>query len=70
MLQTKNLTKVYKKKHAETVALDNVNIDFGDKGLIFVVGKSGSGKSTLLNLLGGLLRPTDGDVIRIFRRQA
>ena len=63
MLQTKNLTKVYKKKHAETVALDNVNIDFGDKGLIFVVGKSGSGKSTLLNLLGGLLRPTDGDVI-------
>ena len=63
MLQTKNLTKIYKKKRKQTVALEDVTLNFGDNGLIFIVGKSGCGKSTLLNLLGGLIRPTDGDVI-------
>ena len=63
MLQTKNLTTIYKKKRKQTVALEDVTLNFGDNGLIFIVGKSGCGKSSLLNLLGGLIRPTDGDVI-------
>ncbi len=63
MLRTERLTKIYRaKKGVETVALDNVNLSFGENGLVFILGKSGSGKSTLLNLLGGLIRPTSGDV--------
>ncbi|WP_249402809.1 MULTISPECIES: ATP-binding cassette domain-containing protein [16SrI (Aster yellows group)] len=32
------------------------------KGLVFIIGKSGSGKSTLLNLIGGLDKPTKGNI--------
>ena len=51
MLKVRNLVKIYKiGKGKETVtALDNVSIDFPEKGLVFLLGKSGSGKSTLLN---------------------
>ena len=64
MLSIKNLTKIYKIKGGnDTVALDKVNIDFPEKGMVFLLGKSGSGKSTLLNLIGGLDFPTDGEII-------
>lgn len=64
MLQTVNLTKVYKtKKGVRVKALDNVNIKFPEKGMVFLLGKSGSGKSTLLNLLGGLDKSDGGDII-------
>ena len=63
MLQIRNLTKIYKSGKNEVVALDNINIDFPEKGLVFVVGKSGSGKSTLLNILGGLDKMDCGEII-------
>ena len=64
MLSIKNLTKIYKIKGGnDTVALNHVNIDFPEKGMVFLLGKSGSGKSTLLNLIGGLDFPTDGEII-------
>ena len=64
MLEIKQLTKIYKpKKGPQVLALNKVDINFQDKGLVFLLGKSGSGKSTLLNLLGGLDSPTDGEVI-------
>ena len=64
MLSVKNLTKIYKIKGGnDTVALDKVNIDFPEKGMVFLLGKSGSGKSTLLNLIGGLDFPSDGEII-------
>ncbi|MBR0439979.1 MAG: ATP-binding cassette domain-containing protein [Bacilli bacterium] len=64
MLSIKNLTKIYKTKGGEdTKALDNVSLDFPEKGMIFLLGKSGSGKSTLLNLIGGLDFPTSGEII-------
>ena len=64
MLSIKNLTKVYKIKGGnDTLALDKVNIDFPEKGMVFLLGKSGSGKSTLLNLIGGLDFPSDGEII-------
>ena len=63
-LSVENLTKIYStKKGVPTKALDNVSLDFGDKGLVFLLGKSGSGKSTLLNLLGGIDSATDGEII-------
>ena len=63
MITVEKLTKVYKtKRGVKTVALDNVNLSFGNSGLVFILGKSGSGKTTLLNLLGGLDGPTSGTI--------
>ena len=64
MLEIKNLVKVYKTKGgAEVRALDGVSAKFGEKGMVFLLGKSGSGKSTLLNVCGGLDTPDEGEVI-------
>lgn len=64
MLSVRNLTKVYKTKGGvETKALDNITLDFPSTGMIFLLGKSGSGKSTLLNVIGGLDKPTSGEII-------
>lgn len=64
MLEVRELTKIYKSKKSEDVkALENVNISFEEKGMVFILGKSGSGKSTLLNLIGGLDTITSGEVI-------
>ena len=65
MLKVKNLVKIYKiGKTKETVkALNNVSIDFPEKGLVFLLGKSGSGKSTLLNAIGGLDTFNSGEII-------
>jgi len=45
------------------VALDDVSLSIPKGQMVSVVGPSGSGKSTLLNLVGGLDRPTKGQVI-------
>lgn len=63
MLQLKNITKIYRSKAGETKALDDLSVEFGDRGMIFVLGKSGSGKSTLLNICGGLDNPDSGEII-------
>lgn len=64
MLEIKNITKIYHSKNAnDVVALDNVSINFGDKGLVFLLGKSGSGKSTVLNTIGGLDSFDKGEII-------
>ncbi len=64
MIQAKNLKKIYKPKSGQQVAaLNDVTLTLPDRGMVFILGKSGSGKSTLLNLLGGLDRPTSGEII-------
>mgnify|MGYP001072050274 CR=1 FL=1 len=64
MIELKNICKTYKsKKSSNTKALDNVSIQFDQKGMTFILGKSGSGKSTLLNVLGGLDKYDTGDMI-------
>ncbi len=63
MLLIRNLEKHYKsKKGLDHHALKNINLEFGDKGFVFCLGKSGSGKSTLLNILGGLDTFDSGDI--------
>ena len=63
MLETKNLQKVYGSGETAVYALRGVNLDVERGEFIAVVGTSGSGKSTLLHMLGGLDRPTAGDVM-------
>ena len=64
MIELKHITKIYEtNSKTEVTALDDVNLSFSDQGLIFILGQSGSGKTTLLNLVGGMDKPTQGEII-------
>ena len=70
MVELKDVTKIYKsnkiyksKKKESHRALDRINLELPNQGLVFVIGKSGSGKSTLLNLIGGLDSVTSGNIV-------
>lgn len=64
MIELKGISRVYKPKKGEHVrALDQVDLTFGKTGMVFVLGKSGSAKSTLLNVIGGLDKYDEGDLI-------
>jgi putative ABC transport system ATP-binding protein len=58
-----NLTRVYRTGTVDIHALRGVDVDLFEGELVVLVGPSGSGKSTLLNILGGLDRPTSGEVL-------
>ena len=60
LLRVENLSKSYGKGEAKVDALKNISIKKGE--FIAIVGPSGSGKSTLLHLLGGVDKPTSGNV--------
>ncbi len=62
LIQTENLTKVYGKGDTAIVALDHVSMSVNPGEFVAVMGPSGCGKSTLLHLVGGLDRPTEGNV--------
>ena len=63
ILSTHQLTKVYGAGATAVRALDSVSLAVETGEFVAVVGTSGSGKSTLLHLLGGLDRPTAGEVL-------
>ena len=63
MLQIKNISKTYKTGDLVQVALDNVSLNLRDNEFLAILGPSGSGKTTLLNIIGGLDRYDDGDLI-------
>ncbi len=60
---TRDLWKIYRSRSGEYPALRGVNMVAKKGELLAVVGPSGSGKSTLLHIIGGLDRPTKGEVI-------
>ena len=63
ILEAKNLKKVYGQGENRVYALDGVDLAVNKGEFLAIVGTSGSGKSTLLHMLGGLDRPTSGEVI-------
>lgn len=63
ILSTQDLTKIYGNGDNAVHALSHVSLDIEEGTFVSIIGSSGSGKSTLLNLLGGLDRPTSGEVI-------
>lgn len=63
MLNLKNIRKDYKMGDTTVHALKGVNVCFRDNEFVAVLGHSGCGKTTLLNIIGGLDRYTDGDLI-------
>lgn len=59
-----NLNKIYNEnKQNEFLALKNINLEINENEVVVLKGKSGSGKSTLLSLIGGLTKPSNGDII-------
>ena len=62
ILTTENLKKIYKTPSGKVYALDGVSVSVSEGEFIAVVGSSGSGKTTFLNMIGGLDRPTAGQV--------
>ena len=63
VLQIKNITKIYKLFDTYQAALKGVNVNFRENEFVSILGPSGSGKTTLLNIIGGLDRYSDGDLI-------
>ena len=62
ILSCKNLTKIYGAGPNAVTALDHVTLSVESGEFVAIVGASGSGKSTLLHLLGGVDRPTKGEI--------
>lgn len=62
MIKCENLVKIYKTSEIEVVALQGLDLLVKRGELMAIVGNSGSGKSTLLNMLGGLDRPSAGQL--------
>jgi putative ABC transport system ATP-binding protein len=63
LLQTREVSKHYQMGATKVVALDRVSVAVGEGEFVALLGTSGSGKSTLLNLIGGLDRPSEGEVL-------
>ncbi|MDC3418004.1 ABC transporter ATP-binding protein [Aquibacillus salsiterrae] len=64
MIECKNLVKIYKvDNELEVMALQGLDLTVEKGELMGIIGSSGSGKSTLLNMLGGLDRPSAGNLI-------
>jgi len=62
VIEIKNLTKVYDGAGIEVRAVNGIDLSVEEGEFAAVVGPSGSGKTTFLNLVGGLDKPTSGEV--------
>ena len=63
MLSLKNITKIYPAAGEDVHALRGLSLDFRKSEFVSILGPSGCGKTTLLNIIGGLDRYTDGDLV-------
>ncbi|MGW4028798.1 ABC transporter ATP-binding protein [Streptomyces sp. NPDC004838] len=63
MYQLRNVTKSYTRGKGTVHALDDIDLTIGDGDRLVIQGPTGGGKSTLLQMLGGLDRPSSGEVV-------
>ncbi len=63
MLQLRYISKTYETGSSSVKALSGVSIDFRESEFVSILGPSGCGKTTLLNIIGGLDRYSDGDLL-------
>jgi putative ABC transport system ATP-binding protein len=63
VIDINNLTKIYNESEVKVKAVDNISLDFEQGEFAAIVGPSGSGKTTLLNMIGGLDKPTQGEIM-------
>lgn len=63
LLSVRDLVKVYKPGKQHITVLDGITFDIHEGEIIAITGASGSGKSTLMHLLGGLDKPTSGEIV-------
>tara|TARA_B100000945_G_C20390177_1_gene601797 strand:- start:737 stop:1432 length:696 start_codon:yes stop_codon:yes gene_type:complete len=61
MLELKNIS--YQPQTANTKVLDKINFKINNNEIVIICGKSGSGKTTLLEIIGGLIKQQNGNVI-------
>jgi putative ABC transport system ATP-binding protein len=63
LIEIKNLDKIYNTSAIAVHAVRDVSLNIEKKEFTAIVGPSGSGKTTLLNIVGGLDKPTNGQVV-------
>jgi len=63
VLELKNVHKIYSSTHVEVHAVNGVDLEFESGEFAAIVGPSGSGKTTLLNMIGGLDKPSQGQIL-------
>jgi len=63
MIRCIDVRKIYQQGESEIAALDGISLEIPKGAFAVIMGPSGSGKSTLLHLIGGLDRPTSGDLL-------
>jgi len=62
LIALRGVTKLYRKGQETIRALDGVDLDVAEKGMVAVVGASGSGKSSLLHVIAAMDRPSSGEL--------
>jgi ABC-type dipeptide/oligopeptide/nickel transport system ATPase subunit len=63
LIEIKKITKVFKNKKVETMAVEDISFTIEDGEIFGLIGESGCGKSTLVNLILGLTKPDKGEII-------
>lgn len=63
ILELNNISKIFSMDIGDYKVLDNINFKVEENEIVGIVGPSGSGKTTILNILSGILKPTNGNVI-------